>query len=312
MIIFGDINIDIITNPINKIEKEVSIVQKEFSIFPGGNANNTALSLSNLDLNIHFFGALGLNDPISNWLINVLNENNITHSISLKNKSSGITFAITYKDGTRTFIATLGANRDLELNDLKINTISAKHLHRGGYYYSPKIVGKANDDLFKLAKENGMSTSLGLSFDPRNWENRFDVLNNLKYCDILLLNEKELRNLTNTEILKEAIIELKYYFKGIIVIHQGAKGSLIVKKDIKIKIPANEINIVNPTGSGDIYDAGFLFAYIYRGWDLEHAGKFAAACAEVHINNLDIKYPTLLDVKNYLKQYKQEENKDLD
>ncbi|MBD3229794.1 MAG: hypothetical protein GF329_16550 [Candidatus Lokiarchaeota archaeon] len=301
MIVCGDINIDIVTNPIERIQKEVSIVQDKFNVFPGGNAANTALELSNLGVNVHFIGALGLNDPISNWLIDILNQNNISHSISFKKTSSGITFAITYKDGKRTFIATNGANRYLELNDCNIERNLAKHLHRGGYYWSKNLIGKANDDLFKLAKGYGMTTSLGLSWDPNNWKRRLDLLNNLNFCDIILLNEKELKGLTEQKDLNDAINELKDFFKGIIVIHQGIKGSLIIEKNNKIKITPNEIEIVNPTGSGDIYDAGLLFAYIHKGWDLKRSGKFATACAEVHLQNLDLKYPSIKDVKKYLK-----------
>jgi fructose-1-phosphate kinase PfkB-like protein len=45
-----------------------------------------------------------------------------------------------------------------------------------------------------------------------------------------------------------------------------------------------------------------LYGYVYKKWDIKKAGRFANACAEVHIQNLDMKYPTLQEVENYLKK----------
>ncbi|TFF86453.1 MAG: carbohydrate kinase family protein [Promethearchaeota archaeon] len=301
-IICGDINIDIITKPIEKIQKEISIVQKEFKVFPGGNANNTALTLNNLGTQVHFIGALGgSNDPISDWLIKNLKENRISHTISRKKIQSGITFAISYDDGSRTFIATLGSNELLDINDIDFTGYSAKHFHRAGYWWAPKLQGNITDRIFQMAKNKNMTTSLGLSWDPNNWENRLELLKNLKFCDIILLNEKELKALTDTENLDNAIDKLRDYYSGIIGIHRGDNGSIIVKNSDIIKITSKKIKVVNSTGSGDVYDAGFIYGYIYKKWDIEKAGRFANACAEVHIQNLDMKYPTLQEVENYLK-----------
>jgi ribokinase len=301
-LVCGDINIDIITRPIEKIQKEISIVQKEFSIFPGGNANNTALTLSNLGADVHFIGALGTDDPISDWLIEVLKNNHISHSISKKKVHSGITFAITYEDGSRTFIATLGANEEIDINDINFTGYTAKHFHRAGYWWAPKLMGNITNKIFQMAKNKGMSTSLGLSWDPDDWENRLEVLKNLKFCDIILLNEKELNALTDTDNLDGAIDKLRDYYSGIIGIHRGTDGSLIVKNNECIEITSSKIKVENPTGSGDVYDAGFLYGYVDKKWDIKKAGRFANACAEVHIQNLDMKYPTLQEVENYLKK----------
>ncbi|MHA1271473.1 MAG: carbohydrate kinase family protein [Candidatus Helarchaeota archaeon] len=299
-IVLGDINIDIITQPIKIIEKEVSIVQDDFFVVPGGNAANIAIELSSLGSSVHFIGALG-RDPISKWLIEILKKNNISHSISIKEKSSGITFAITYTNGTRTFIATLGSNKELEINDIKLDNVSALHLHRAGYWWAPKLIGQLNDKIFKNAKEKGMTTSLSLSWDPNNWKYAQKLLDNLKYCDIIMMNQKELMALTSANNLEAGIQEFKRYYSGLIVIHQGEKGSLIISDNKEIYIPGNKIISINPTGSGDIYDAAFIYGF-KQGWNLKKVGEFANACAEIRIQNLEKNYPTLNDVINYLKR----------
>ena len=298
-VIVGDINIDIITRPIRKLEKEISIIQDDFYIFPGGNAANTALELAKLGASVHFIGALG-KDPISKWLIDILKKNNITYSINIKDKPSGITFAITHDDGSRTFIATLGSNKVLDISDIDLDNISATHFHRAGYLWAPRLIGRPNKELFKMAKKKEMVTSLAFSWDPDNWTNRAIMLQNLDYCDILMLNEKELKALTGETKLNLAKRKLKKYYHGLTVIHRGSKGSLIISEDEEIIIPAKKINILNPTGSGDIYDAAFLYGY-EKGWNLREIGKFAGACAEIHIQNPDIKYPSLNDIDKYLK-----------
>jgi len=297
-IVIGDINIDIITKPIKYLEKEVSIVQDNFYIFPGGNAANTAIELSRLGSTVHFIGSLGT-DPISRWLIEILNKYNISNTIATKSTTSGITFALTYEDGTRTFIATLGSNKELSIDDVKIDDIEASHLHRAGYWWAPKLIGEPNDIIFKSAKNKGMTTSLGLSWDPNNWNNRYLVLENLRYCDILMLNEKEILGLTAKQTLDQALNELEQYFKGITVIHRGNKGSLINFQSNSIEIPARKIKTINPTGSGDIYDAAFIYGF-KKDWKLKKIGEFANACAELRLQFLDKKYPSLDDVLNYL------------
>jgi sugar/nucleoside kinase (ribokinase family) len=217
-----------------------------------------------------------------------------------KEKSSAITFAITYEDGTRTFISDLGSNQLLSLEDINIDLIKGKHLNRSGYWWAPKLMGSQTRRLFQIAKEKGLSTSLDIAWDPQGWTlpRREGVYECLEFCDILFLNNKELKALTQSELDEGAHLVLN---KGVQVLglHYGEKGCKIYTKEEILEIPSFKVTLNNPTGTGDVFNAAFIYGYIHN-WDLAQIGKFANASAAFHLNNRQTPYPTLQEVQKFI------------
>ncbi|HUX97957.1 MAG TPA: carbohydrate kinase family protein [Candidatus Deferrimicrobium sp.] len=302
VVTIGDINIDIITDPLTVDlvkDKEKEIITK-FLLSLGGNTGNSAVALSQLGLNTRLIGALS-DDPISKWLIEILENNKVDFRNCFKEKSSAITFSVTYTDGTRTFISDLGSNYLLSFEDIDLDLIEGKHLHRAGYWWAPKLMGSGTKQLFQVAREKGLSTSLDIGWDPEGWtqkrrENLYDCL---EVCDILFLNNKELEALTQSDLDKGAKLLLE---RGVqlIGLHYGEKGCKIYTKTNSVLIPIYHVHISNPTGTGDIFNAAFIYGYLQQ-WDLDQIGKFANASAAVHLSNRQTPYPTLQEIQNFLK-----------
>ncbi len=300
----GDVNIDIITSPLSSSivsQKDVEVVSK-FSLALGGNAGNCAMAISNLGLKSRLIGALS-SDPISKWLIGILELNKIDFHNCYKETQSAITFAITYKDGTRTFISDFGANALLKFEDIDLGLIEGQHLHRSGYWWAPKLKGGGTKQLFQHAKKKNLTTSLDIGWDPQGWsqKNREGVYECLKFCDILFLNNKELEALTRVELDEGAQLLLE---EGVqmIGLHYGEKGCKIYMKKTTIQAPSYKVPLNNPTGTGDIFNAAFIYGYLQQ-WDPKQIGKFANACAAIHLSDRTTPYPTLIKVQNFIKSH---------
>jgi sugar/nucleoside kinase (ribokinase family) len=282
----GDINIDIITEPLQvdlAKQKEMEIISKGFWQALGGNAGNSAMAVAKLGVESRLIGALS-DDPISKWLMELLEKNRVDFRICFKEKPSAITFALTYEDGSRTLI-------------------EGKHLHRAGYWWAPKLMGSGTKRLFRIAKEKGLSTSLDIAWDPQGWtlERRTGVYDCLEYCDILFLNNKELQSLTLLDLDEGAHFLME---KGVqlIGLHYGERGCRIYAGKKILQLPSFRVQLANPTGTGDVYNAAFIYGYLQK-WDLARIGKFANASSALHLSDRAKPYPTLKEVQNFLSSY---------
>jgi len=305
VVIVGDINIDIITEPLEidlATQKEAEIISKGFLQALGGNAGNSAMALAGLGLQSRLIGALS-DDPISNWLIDILTKGGVEFCNCPKEKPSAITFALTYADGTRTFISDLGANQLLAFEDIDPNLIEGKHLLRAGYWWAPKFMGLGTKALFRIAKEKGLSTSIDIAWDPQGWtlERREGVYDCLEYCDILFLNNKELEALTQMDLDEGANFLLG---KGVqlIGLHFGEQGCRIYTGQDIVQIPSFSVQLNNPTGTGDVFNAAFIYGYLQQ-WNYQKIGKFANAGSALHLSNRAKPYPSSNEIQNFLKSH---------
>ncbi len=307
VICVGDVNIDIITDPLaadqarNLIHQRESEIISNFTLSLGGNAANCASELSSLGLKSRLIGALS-DDPISNWLKDILIKNKVDFQNCYKKTASGITFAVTYDDGTRTFISSYGSNQLLSFNDIDPRLIEGLHLHRAGYWWAPKFMGEGTTKLFQLAKRKELSTSLDIGWDPKGWsqDRRDGLLECLKFCDIFFLNNKELEAVTEAKPDEGARSLLDAGVK-MIGLHYGEKGCKIYTGQETIQIPSYKVELNNPTGTGDIFNAAFIYGYL-QNWDLAQIGKFANATAALHLKDRTKIYPSFKDVQIFQKE----------
>ncbi|MDZ7765917.1 MAG: carbohydrate kinase family protein [Melioribacteraceae bacterium] len=165
-----------------------------------------------------------------------------------------------------------GAMNDLTISDISPEDLNkAKHLHFSSYYLQPGIrkdIGK----LFKLAKENGLTTSFDMQWDPEEkWELNYKEV--LPHVDIFLPNEEELKNLTGTDKVDKALEQLNDY-ANVVCVKTGSEGSLLHTKDGNTyKKPFLNKNVMDAIGAGDSFNAGFIFKFI-EGADLSVCQEF--------------------------------------
>ncbi len=186
-------------------------------------------------------------------------------------------------DAERTMNTYLGASSLLGVSDLDDDAIaSGKVLYMEGYLYDRDEAKAAFRHAAGVAHEAGRLVSLTLS-DSFCVDRHRDDFHSLvsDEVDLLFGNESELIALYETETFDEAVDELRGHCQ-LAAITVGARGSIIITGDELLEVPAVPVRrVIDTTGAGDLYAAGFLHG-LTSGGSLEECGRLGSlAAAEV-------------------------------
>lgn len=260
-------------------EKSTAIIEKrlenyESSMAPGGSAANTIHALSKMGIESGFISFIG-KDEIGKFFENSMSSVGVKSYLFHTDTASGTARTIISADGERTFATNLGAS--LELNERVITSDIFKqwdYCYVEGYLIANKPVFMKT---ISTAKACGCKVILDLASFNVVEENR-DFLNELlPQIDIIFANEEEAKALT----LMSAEESLHYIAEKveIAVVKVGKNGSLIKRGNEVVQIGCNKIDVVDTTGAGDMYAAGFLYGLI-NDYDLESCGIIGNHLAE--------------------------------
>ncbi len=262
VIVVGELNVDLILNQIESFpETGKEKLADNMTLTLGSSSAIFASNLSALGMRVSFIGKIA-NDLFGRFCKEELEANGVdTSMLKISDElKTGATIILNFGED-RAMITHQGAMRHLGITDISFDMLNmAKHLHFSSYFLQP---GFKNDlqNLFKIAKEAGLTTSFDAQWDPQEkWE--LDYKNILPYVDVFLPNEKELLNLTGKETIETAVDVIKDVAK-LIVIKLGNKGSVSVYQGKTLFKPAflNE-RIVDAIGAGDSFNAGFIYKFI--------------------------------------------------
>ena len=281
----GDICVDFLTPPL----KGFSLGDRQLWIptlpmAPGGNAANFALGASALGLRTGLAACLG-DDATSAYLRRVLRAANVTSFLKVRRGlEAGRTVALAHADGTRQLITANGSNLALSPSDISAKVCETRHLHRAGYWWTPKLLGKPTRDLLRRARDRGAETSLDVSTDPEGWpeRRRAKVLAVLPEVSVFFGNEDEVRSVFDERDLRAAAKEAFAVGVAVLAVHQGPRGCLVAARGVWHREPAVRVVPRNPTGAGDVFNAGFVYGRL-QGWNLEKCAKFANAAAAARV-----------------------------
>jgi sugar/nucleoside kinase (ribokinase family) len=301
----GDLNIDLISQPLADFpRKEASTIIDYYVLMVGGCAANFAAATSTLGLSTRFIGLLG-DDAMSDWLVREMEG----HGVEVRVKrgagmTCGITLAFAFEDGKRSYLATLGSNAQLRLADIDLSLLEdAEHVHRSGYWWSDHMVGEATATVLGHARRGGAQTSLDIGWDYRGWsrERVESVYRCLPHTDVFFVNGEEVEKLTGSRDPLEGAAKLLEAGPAMIALHLGKAGSAVVTPDRTVRGKPHDVEVVNPTGTGDVFNASFVYGLLQE-WDLQRITDFAVATAEVHIQRKDRSFPTLEKVEAFLRE----------
>src|SRR5262249_41485251 len=165
----------------------------------------------------------------------------------------------------------LGVMAEMRFEDLDLKHIfSARHLHLSSFFLQRALRPRI-PELFRLAKQAGLTTSLDTNDDPENRWDR-DVQDVLKFVDVLLPNESEACRLARCDDPRQALSSLAEKVP-LVVMKPGEKGAVASQGGKLFSEPAPRTEPVDTIGAGDSFDAGFLHQYI-RGAPLETCLRF--------------------------------------
>jgi sugar/nucleoside kinase (ribokinase family) len=204
------------------------------------------------------------------WLANAgVDLTQISYSTS--GTSTGLTAILAHPE--HRFILTYpGTMFELSYADLNLDYVfSARHLHVSSYFLH-KALRPHIADLFRAAKNKGLSTSLDTNDDPQDkWGG--DLMAVLPFVDILLPNEREAAKIAGTNDLEQAITKLSQIC-GLVVVKRGSKGAVARNSIGEWRREGIRVRSLDPVGAGDSFDAGFIHRYL-QGATPEECLEFA-------------------------------------
>jgi sugar/nucleoside kinase (ribokinase family) len=299
----GDAIVDRITPPMRPLPRgDFQGHIDAFETLPGGNATNFALQIARLGAKTAFVGVLG-RDANADLLREAYRRQGVRAIVRTDAAHpTGATVALSWTGGGRALITSLGANGELRLQDIPAKILNRfDHLHRAGFWWTPRLMGRPTALLLSRARRAGVGTSLDMSTDPFGWTPariraaRMAV----PFVDTFFGNEVEVSALGGDRSPFEAARRICAMGAGEVVIHRGDRGSAWISPDRIEKVPAFSVPIENPTGCGDVFNAAYVYAR-FGGDSVPEALRFANACSALHIRDRRHPYSRLADVRRFL------------
>ena len=236
-------------------------------IVAGGSVANTMSGIAHLKGSPSFIGKIN-SDSFGEIYKKSLEDINVKFSYLQKNEnlSTGASIILITPDSERTMCTYLGISSHLSESDVNENNIKESELiFLEGYLWDKGISEKMFKHAINIAKQNKVKIAMSLSdifCVSRHKEDFYKLLKN--DLDLLIGNENEINELANKKNLLDSINQLKKLNK-LIVITRSEKGSMAIKDNEIINQESAKVNkIIDLTGAGDLFAAGFLKEYLER------------------------------------------------
>src|SRR5690606_6467956 len=212
------------------------ILANKMTLTLGSSSAIMAANASAIGVETHFCGLIG-EDDFGSFILDSLESKGVGTAFIQKTTEhqSGITVVMSY-DQDRANVTYCGAMEALTYAKIPWDSLQGfKHLHLSNFFIQ-KGIRQDIVKIFEKAKNLGLTTSLDLQWDPEErWD--FDYKSCLKFVDVFMPNEAELKALTKKENLDQALEAIAPY-ANITVVKLGDKGSLAVSKGEQISAAA--------------------------------------------------------------------------
>jgi sugar/nucleoside kinase (ribokinase family) len=271
--------LDVLVRPVTEIpEGQGGTLVEQIRLSPAGAAGGVAVTLAKLDAQVHSAGAVG-KDRLGDVLIAELERFGVdcTHLVRRDGVQTSSTVLPIRPNGDRPALHVIGANGSYGLDDVPWDTLeAADFLHLGG----PEFLGpEAATEILRFGREHGTRTSMDILAD--GWPELLEMIAPaLEYVDYLLPNDDQAMKLTDRDDPVEAARALLERGVGLVAVTCGAEGSLMVSDGQAVPVPAFEVEVVDTTGCGDAYSAGFLRG-LALGREPVEAARLGSACASL-------------------------------
>ena len=251
----------------------------------GGSAANTIVGIANFGARAAYVGKVR-DDQIGKLYSHDIRAAGVAFETQAASggAATGCSYILVTPDGERTMNTYLGAAQELMPSDIDEAQIAASSIiYLEGYLWDPKSAKEAFVKAAGIAHGAGRQVALTLSdaFCVGRYRDEFLDLMRKGTVDLVFANEAELHSLYQTSDFDTALKQLRLDTK-LGVVTRSEKGCVVASKDGVTAVPAFPISkLVDTTGAGDLFAAGFLFGLV-RNAGHENAGRLGAlAAAEV-------------------------------
>ena len=250
----------------------------------GGSAGNTIAGIASLGGKAGYIGKVGA-DELGRIFRHDIRTNGVSFETPVASSTTPTARCLIFvtPDAQRTMNTYLGACIELTPEDIDPAVIAgARVTYMEGYLWDPPAAKQAFLKAARIAHERGRKVSLSLS-DPFCVDRHRGEFRELvrEHVDILFANEAEICSLWQTESF-DAALQATRGLCEVAALTRSAKGSLILAGEETHVVDAARVDrVVDTTGAGDLYAAGFLYGYC-RGLSPYDSGRIASlAAAEV-------------------------------
>ena len=282
----GIIVADHVCAPIDHLPEAGELVTTErLELAIGGCAANVAVDLAKLNAKVAIAGIVG-SDVFGRYVREELEASGVDCEFVVESpthQTSG-TLVINVQGEDRRFIHTVGANAEFsgaEVTNEMLQT--CRVLYLGGYCLADQPTARNVARMFKAAQESGVKTVLDVVIpgEADYWPKLRPVL---PYTDVFLPNDDEARLITGeTDPIRQAE---KFHRKGAktVVITCGERGAVLLSETSLLQADADRVEFVDGTGSGDAFDAGFIYGLLKGKTEVEClrlGSALGASCVRV-------------------------------
>lgn len=264
--IAGELNLDLILYGLpDVLEPERELLANDMMLTLGSSSAIVAHNLASLGALVGFISCIGDDqlgqmalDRLSAAGVDVEKVSRISGSVK-----TGLTVLL-QRNGWRNILTYPGTIFDLKPEHLDFDYLtSSRHFHFSSYYLQRGLQSHVAE-LFKKLRSKGLTISLDCNDDPDDkWTGLEEVL---PLVDIFLPNEREAMRIAGTNNIESAINKLAEMVP-LLVVKLGSQGVMARRGKERVVSPAVKVDLVDPVGAGDSFDAGFLHEFL-RGSDL--------------------------------------------
>lgn len=271
--------VDVLVRPVQAIpEGQGGQLVDEIRVTAAGPAGGTAVTLAKLGAEVRSAGAIGT-DALGGVLVELLQRAGVDTGLLVRRDGVQTSASVLpiRPDGSRPAFHVVGANATYAAADAPWEAIAAAtHLHLG----APEFMGgEEAARIAAFARDHGVTTSADLLAPAEQAAAILDwIAPVFPHLDYLLPNEEQVRALTGAAELVGGCRALLERGVGCVAATRGAAGAVVVDPDGVTTVPAFAVDVVDTTGCGDAFSAGFL-RRLALGRDRAAAARLGCAAA---------------------------------
>jgi sugar/nucleoside kinase (ribokinase family) len=276
ILVIGELNVDIVMTGLRSApELGAEMLAENCELTLGSASAIFAAGAAKLGNEVTFISHVG-RDYFGDFCLRKLEELGVSieHVARRVEEKTGVTISLS-ATRDRALVTYSGAVATLSSDHISEALMKQHdHLHLTSYYLQKKLQ-PSFADLLRQAREAGLNTSFDPNADPtEKWNTKIDPV--LKYTDLLFVNEREALKLTRSTTAKAALRTLGEKV-DCAVIKRGGSGAIATRKGEIFTDAGFKVRIVDTTGAGDSFDAGFVSAYLRKA-PLAECLQVANAC----------------------------------
>lgn len=280
--------LDVLGRHVNVIPpgQGISLID-EIRITAAGTSAGTSIDLAKLGCSVTAVGAVG-NDEMGNILIGILDRYGVdTKYLARKDgvQTSGSILPIR-PNGERPALHVMGANAVFSFDDVPLEVVAkADYVHIGGFYLMPLFDGPDTVKTLQFAKQSGAITTMDiLGVQQKDMAQK--ILPSMPYLDYFMPNLEEACMITG---LTDPDQMCQYFLDAgakNVVLKMGERGSLILSATgERVRVPAFKVKLVDTTGCGDAWSAGFIAGLSFQ-MPVAKAAQLGSACGSLVASGL--------------------------